>query len=412
MDLYVERQYIEQMKSADPKKFLLLFDEYFQEVYAYVARRVGFGDDAERITRLVFMDALGQIPSTPVDANYLVWLYKLAKPRVWKYMETAQSLQTGVIAEGEEDDQQELVQKTEKVFSKLSLEEREILRLKFFEEVTDGDVMAIIDSEETSIGPKIYRVLKRAHFLLFGESDDRQGVYFGELSGFLERARQIENIPAPEMFRGVLRTELDTKLSKEDYAIEVEEETVEAQEPFVVKEDAVDLSKPTGSDDPAKIFVQAAREMQEEEQEAIVKQTERFERSERIFDFIDRWKHVLAMIPIAVFVIVMSIVVINFFGMERGGERIVRGSDSAICEVEVSFEGDFSETQKRKINEGVSDRICGNFVDVTALHITRLESGKVYVEVDIENWFLEYKFVKKYDNWRIKTYERTISSND
>jgi hypothetical protein len=53
--------------------------------------------------------------------------------------------------------------------------------------------------EDGTIGPKIYRVLKRAHFLLFGESDERQGVYFGELSGFLARMRDLEYIDVPEV---------------------------------------------------------------------------------------------------------------------------------------------------------------------------------------------------------------------
>ena len=402
MDLYVERQYIEQMKGEDPQKFLMLFGEYFYDLYKYVARRVGTNDDAERITRLAFMDALGQVPSTPHDANYLVWLYTLARPRVWKFMEKAQSLQIGVIAgEAEDADQADLLTKTEKLFSKLSFEEREILRLKFFEEVTDGDVMSIIDTEETSIGPKIYRVLKRSHFLVFGESDDRQGVYFGELSGLLERARSLEKIDNPEMFRGVLRTELSTKIS-EGRSAEVEvhevEEVVETPStPFEIKQDV-------GSNDPAKIFVEAAREMQEEEK---IQETEKFERSERIFDFIDRWKHVLALVPVIVFVVVGVIVISKLINFDRA---IVRGENNQ-CEIEISYVGEFSVTQKRNINEGVSNRICGHFGSVTAMEITKIDNG-LAVEVDLQEKLLQYTFVNKVGNWRVKTYERTVSSNE
>jgi DNA-directed RNA polymerase specialized sigma24 family protein len=86
MDLYVERQAIEQMKAGDASKFLLLFDENFTPLYRYVLRRVFDTAEAERITRMTFLDALGQIQNTPMDTSYTVWLYSLAKPRVWDYL--------------------------------------------------------------------------------------------------------------------------------------------------------------------------------------------------------------------------------------------------------------------------------------------------------------------------------------
>ncbi|MFH2034370.1 MAG: hypothetical protein ABIJ26_06675, partial [Candidatus Margulisiibacteriota bacterium] len=72
------------MKAGKPGQFLLLFDANFDDLYRYVARRVYERQDVERIVRLTFLDALGQIQNTPMDIGYVVWLYGLARPRVWE----------------------------------------------------------------------------------------------------------------------------------------------------------------------------------------------------------------------------------------------------------------------------------------------------------------------------------------
>ena len=157
MDIYVERQCVEQIKSGDSKQFLLLFDANFGDLYKYVARRVFESEERENIMRLTFLDALGQVKSMPTDSNFFVWLCSLAKPRVWEYMNKSSFPEKqGLISASEEtvDSENEGLEKVKKMMNKLSLEEREILRLKFFEEFTDGDVMTILGMQEGVIGPK------------------------------------------------------------------------------------------------------------------------------------------------------------------------------------------------------------------------------------------------------------------
>ncbi len=404
----MERQCVEQMKQGELKKFLLLFEANFADIYKYVARRIDDRNEVERIVRLTFLDALGQVQNTPLDVNYLVWLQSLAKPRVWEFVaKSSMPTKRGLIAvedaKGEAD--QTLIERLDKMMAKLSLEEREILRLKFFEQVTDGDVMMVLGMEEGSIGTKIYRVLKRAHFLLFGESDERQGVYFGELSGLFERVRQMESIEMPEVFRLSLRADLNSRIEKKDYAIEAEfEEEKMPEKPPVQEKNGEEA--PKGSNDPAKIFVEAVREMREEEEQEKVKANQRFERRERMLDFFDRWKVLLALVPAVIFVGVIGVVIYNLVDHLW---KIPRGYPTS-CGIEVVYEGDFADNEIRSINEGVSNKLCDYF-EVDRLLITRLEDGSVDVEVEIPEWSLEYKFVKKVKEWRIKKYARTFNSD-
>lgn len=400
------------------KQFLLLFDANFPDLYRYVTRRVGEGvpgGQTEKIVRLTFLDALGQTQAVPVDTAYLVWLYVLAKPRVWEeisrssFPEKQGLIDAGMEGESEKGSEaEEILVKVDKMMKKLSLEEREIFRLKFFEEVSDGDVMTILNISEGTIGAKIYRVLKRAHFLLFGESDEGQGVYFGELTGLLSRVRELEKIVIPEVFKLSLRADLSARIDRREFAVEAEpmEESGPKEPPVMV----MNQQEFKGSNDPAKVFVEAVKEMRDEEEAQRVRDQLKMEREEKMFDFMEKWRWIFAVVPGVIFLGLMVFFVMNLFF----NGPIPRGYPTA-CKIEVAFKGDFSDAEKRNVNQGVSDRICGYF-EVRKLLITRSDDGKVQVSVDVPKWMLEYKFAKKASSvksidWRIKEYARTLSSN-
>lgn len=410
MDLYVEKQYVSQMKQGNTRQFMMLFEAYFADLYKYVARRLGTSEGAEEVIRLTFLDALGQLQGSPEEGNYLIWLYGLARMRVTDRIKRPNfALPPALVmpvSSGTDLDEEkrETLLRFENMVAKLSFEEREIMRLKFFEEVTDGDVMMVLDIDEGSIGAKIYRVLKRIHFLLFGESDERQGVYFGELTGFLSRVREMEEIQTPEAFGLSLKADLQARIERRDFAVEVKEEHRPQETPeFVSKE-------PKGSDDPAKIFVEAVREMKEQEEKDRVREQQKLERNEAIFDFVDKWKHLLIGFPIAIFILAAGFFTFKYLDLpsvfDQGAEKVVRGYPTA-CDIQVGFKGEFSDGEIRSINKGISDRICGYF-EVEMILITRKDDGKVNVFVDIPDWFLRYRFAKKKDEWRIKQYARTV----
>ena len=404
MDLYVERQCVEQMRAGDTSKFLLLLDANFADLYKYVRRRVGDTSEVDKIVQLTFLDALGQVQSTPTDVGYNIWLYSLAKPRVWSYLANNAMFKQGVVFDAEaladQPEKLELASKGENMFGKLSLEEREILRLKFFEEVADGDVMTVLGMGEGTIGTQIYRVLKRAHFLLFGESDEGQGVYFGELSGFFARLRDMESIEIPEILKLNLKMDVSGRIDRKDFAIDVDPE--EKPMPFMQKD-------AKGSDDPAKIFVEAVKEMREDEAREARADQMKIERQEQVYDFIDRFKHVLVIVPVVILVAIVSYVVVNFadFGFNRTIARVY----PTTCTADVTFAREFNDTEKRDINDGVSDRLCAHF-EVEGLEFARVARSEINVNVDASAFMLEYNFRKKNNKWKIQKYERITDSNE
>jgi RNA polymerase sigma-70 factor (ECF subfamily) len=452
------------MKGGNAKQFLMLFDAFFDEVYRYVARRVDNPADIRKISRLTFLDALGQIQGTPEDCAYLTWLYSLAFPRVSENIAKASfPVKTGFVSaedlEKRSAEDGDVIGMTEKVMKKMTMEEREIVRLKFFEQVSDGDVMTVLGLSEETVGIKIYRVLKRLHFLLFGDSKLKTGVYFGDVSGLFEKARTLENIEIQDIFKLELRTTISNKIDRQDLAIDAE--VVAEKEVRGAEKDILSV----GSDDPAKIFVKASQEMtaedwadlEREKQEKIRKIEEAEVKAEEaemayakdvvegeggeevedagqdyenLMDVLERWKGVLVGVPIFLFFVVGVFVVLNIFvfngKIERGYPTICVAAKAGVVDFSggilggilpsnnpVSGDGEFYDAERRAITSQIVDRACGAF-DVESLVVKKVNDTTLQVNVAVKDWKMEYKFVKNDEQWRIKkflkTYEAKISA--
>lgn len=441
------------MKAGNVRQFLMLFDAFFDDLYRYVARRVDSPADIRKIVRLTFLDALGQIQNTPEDSGYLVWLYSLAFPRVTDNIATQgfsdkPGFDSAEEVEGRSAEDSDIVKMTEKVLKKMTLEEREIVRLKFFEQVSDGDVMTVLGISEESVGTKIYRVLKRLHFLLFGDSRLKTGVYFGDVSGLFERARTLEKIEVQDIFKLELRTTISNKIERQDFAIDAEvvadkevrgEERRENVSPFdgVAFEEKDILS--VGSDDPAKVFVKAAQEMtsddwadlEREKQEKIRKieqeeaVSEEFDR-EALMDLLERWKGILIGVPIFLFFVIGAYVVLNLFVLngkiERGYPTICAAAKAGVVDFSggilggvlpsnnpVKGDGAFYDAEKRSIISQIVDRACGAF-KVESLVVKKVDDTTLQVNVAIKDWKMEYKFVKNEEQWRVKKFLKTYGA--
>jgi RNA polymerase sigma-70 factor (ECF subfamily) len=63
----------------DPRRFADLYEEHFERVYAYVARRVGDRDVAQDLTADVFHQALANLPRFEWrGVPFAAWLFRIA----------------------------------------------------------------------------------------------------------------------------------------------------------------------------------------------------------------------------------------------------------------------------------------------------------------------------------------------
>ena len=397
MDLYVEHQAISQVLAGDLKKFILLYEANFEDLYRYVYRRVGDPQKIEEIVRFTFVDALARNDEISRDLRFNVWLYALAKKRIWKYYQAVNFKVDEVIDVDEElinQEQAEMVKTLEKTLLKLSLEEREIIRLKFFEDLADVDVSEVLDAKKEVSTTQIYRVMKRFHFLLYGDTNQGQAVYFAQLSGLISKVRDWELIEIPQALFVSLRVDLMARIERQDFRMN-EAEHAEIK-PVEEKENL-------GSNDPAKVFVEAVKEMREEDYED-------FETREKIIDVLDRFKPVLLIFPALILFYFLYLGWNLAFGPIDIDETPAVYAEK--CEVDVKFEDDFSEEEKKEIGKKIANRLCDYFPE-TRLEFNRVSSAKIEVDIDSDRWQMQYGFEKdsRAKKWKIKRYARIAYRN-
>ncbi len=174
-----EKKLVEEAKQ-DPEKFGLLYERYFDQIYRYVYRRVSDKEMVNDLVSQTFLDAFSHLQSYEWRGfSFSAWLYKIAHNNVLKWYRTHNRLQTTDLEEGknmidhsvnqmEDVIRQENQSEVQQVLSQLDPEEREIIRLKFFEEASNIEIAEIMGLSANHIGVKVYRVLKKVKQLLYG----------------------------------------------------------------------------------------------------------------------------------------------------------------------------------------------------------------------------------------------------
>ncbi len=414
MDLHVEKQSVEQLAGGDKRQFLLLFDASFSNLYRYVRRRVENIVEVERIVRFTFLDAFSQSKNAPTDVAFSVWLYSLARQRVWNYLNNldVNRVVFAVICEPKSPADEDILVSADLMFSKMSLEENEIMKLKFLEEVSDGDVMTVLNSDQENIGSRIYRVFKRAHLLFFGDGGEKGEVYFGELSAAMESLREMEEVNVPEALKLSFRAEISMKIDSNDFAVDAEivEEDSKQTEKDRIRESLLKNVK-EGASDPAKVFVKAAQNLNSEEREA--KYTEhksnlifeekmkerKDQKREEFLEAFDAFKRILLVVPLVIFFIVIAT-----FAFIKFDPFSLFGSG---CKIAVKYEGNIDSNDKLGINKYINDRLCEHF-EVEDLLVQRVADQVLDVDVIVSDWNLEYEFdTRGTDKWYIQKFKKS-----
>lgn len=175
--LQKEKTMIEEAQK-DPEKFGALYDLYFDQIYRYIYRRVGQKDAVYDLTSQTFFDALSHIKNFEWRGySFSSWLYKIAHNNVLKWYRDNTKVHLTDLVEGETIPDQNInhpeeLQKrqtqaeVQKVLKQLNSEEREIIRLKFFEEVSNIEMAEILGVSPNHIGVKVFRALQRVKQLL------------------------------------------------------------------------------------------------------------------------------------------------------------------------------------------------------------------------------------------------------
>ena len=126
-----------------------VYDRYFDDVYKYVSRRVQGKDAINSVVQKIFQEACASHESLIGQATSpLVALYKLASWHAGRSEGTPK--------------QQDLYE----VLKQLDEEEREVLRLRFLENLSDAEIAEVMNFPLEQMSVKMFQAMQKVKNLL------------------------------------------------------------------------------------------------------------------------------------------------------------------------------------------------------------------------------------------------------
>ena len=155
-------------RQGDSESFGALFDRYSKKVYRFIYYKVATKELAEDFTSQCFLKAWEQISTGANVASFQAWIYKIARNLVIDYYRTREREELPLIYR-EEDIESELTvdpdknldsQNLEKILLGLKGDIREIVILRFIEELSIKEISRIVDKSSANVRVIIHRALK------------------------------------------------------------------------------------------------------------------------------------------------------------------------------------------------------------------------------------------------------------
>jgi RNA polymerase sigma-70 factor (ECF subfamily) len=170
-----ETKLVESAKT-DEQAFVTLYDFYFPRIYAFVARRIGHRQETEDIVSETFSRAVIALPDLgkKMPTKFGGWLYRVAgnlvidrcrrrKRQPAAEEETAAETLPDPGPTPEAAAQQVIDRATlERILAGLPHRDQEILHLRYFAELDNGEIAAALGLEPNNVGVLLHRAIQKA----------------------------------------------------------------------------------------------------------------------------------------------------------------------------------------------------------------------------------------------------------
>jgi len=159
------------MQRGDEKAFDLLYERYFDKMYAFVVRRVGHHQTAEDLVSDIFTKAFTHRLSFVWRTSFSAWIYRIATNRITdhhrtkrpteEFDETKHDRPSTVPRAPDEIDREILRKKLETVLEKLTDRERLAVTMKFYGQCNNEEIAKVLRVTLTNVGVILHRALKK-----------------------------------------------------------------------------------------------------------------------------------------------------------------------------------------------------------------------------------------------------------
>lgn len=167
-----EEELCRQMKNGDDHAFEILFERYFDKIYAFIIRRVGHREIAEDLVSNIFLKAFASRARFVWKTSFKSWLYQIAnnslidhyrsyKPTVEFDPEIHAEPAAILPSENTVFDTHKLRKILDEVLTKLDSRTQKIIQLKFFGEMDNSEIAQIMKISVNHVGVILHRGLKK-----------------------------------------------------------------------------------------------------------------------------------------------------------------------------------------------------------------------------------------------------------
>jgi|SRR3990167_9045478 len=177
---FQEKLLLLRLKKKDPEAFAQIYDLYVTPIYRFIYFKVATRQDAEDLTSEVFLKIWQYITETDeIIENLRALLYRTARNLVIdSYRQKARrdiTQDTEILNTIQDERQQNFLSQIEAGFEMKNIEKvlrqmkddyREIIILRFLEELSISEIAKILDKSKGSIRVILHRALKVARQLL------------------------------------------------------------------------------------------------------------------------------------------------------------------------------------------------------------------------------------------------------
>jgi len=166
---------VKQARAGQEAAFAELYDRFFTKIYRFIFYRVGHKETSEDLSEETFVKAFGSLPSLEQDTLFEPWLYTIARNKVIDYyrskkvsvpieeVENTLEYETNIIDVVNLGFQQKTVIK---LLKELTTEQQQVIKLKFFEDLTNSEIAHLMQKEEGAIRVIQHRAIAKLKSLL------------------------------------------------------------------------------------------------------------------------------------------------------------------------------------------------------------------------------------------------------
>jgi RNA polymerase sigma-70 factor (ECF subfamily) len=159
-----EERLLVQAAQKDPSRFAELYEDNFDRIYAYIARRVRNRDVAEDLTSDVFHKALAHLPNFDWRGiPFAAWLYRIAANVVADQWKRAAKEIVEDPPEGSSEMDMEAIEHRALLFrlvDSLPADQRRVVTMRFAEEKSIRDISQLMGKTEGAIKQLQFRGLQ------------------------------------------------------------------------------------------------------------------------------------------------------------------------------------------------------------------------------------------------------------